>query len=239
MSNLDCRVRESPNDSHGHSHPYAHILLSPNEPLLVRFDQEEVFITPQQLGFVAPDQFHHCLCRSEIITINIPASMIKRADLEILQSHPSLSLTGSLIPLVDIIKEEIERNPNGDSIRYLFYYLYDKLVETNGIKSLRYIREHFSEEISVADLARIENYNISYFTDWFKRQTGWSPSVYLRNVRIEKAKELLASTHYRMVEIAVQVGYNSNAAFTRAFKESVGISPVAYRQQLRKNAPGE
>lgn len=239
MPNLDCHILESPMDPDGHSHAYAHILLPLSEPLLVKFDQAEVFITPQQLGFVAPNRFHHCLCGSEIVTINIPDAMIKKGDLEILESQPSLSLTGNLIPLIAIIKDEIARNPQGNSVRYLYYYLYDKLVETNGIKSLRYIREHFSEEISVADLARIENYNVSYFTDWFKRQTGWSPSVYLRNVRIEKAKELLASTHYRMLEIAVQVGYNSNAAFTRAFKETEGVSPAAYRQQVQKEIPAQ
>lgn len=230
MAKLDCHVYGIPDTLEGHIHPYAHILLPLTQELAVVLDGVTYHLTAHHLGFVAPGRLHHCQCGSEIIMINIPESMIKASDLETLSSQVCLPLSGELVPLIQLIKAEVHRNPEGDSVRYLYYYLYDKLVEAGSFKSLRYIREHFSEEISIASLAKMENYNISYFTDWFKKQTGASPSSYVRQLRIEKAKELLATTRYRLIDIAVQVGYNTGASFTRAFKELCGISPVEYRK---------
>lgn len=51
-------------------------------------------------------------------------------------------------------------------------------------------------------LAKIENYNVTYYCDWFKQQTGLSPSFYLRNTRIQRAKELLVTTNFSVMEIA-------------------------------------
>ena len=78
-------------------------------------------------------------------------------------------------------------------------------------------------------LAKLERYNVNYYTDWFKRRTGMSPGTYLRNVRIRKAKEYLAQSAYGLTDIAVMVGYSSNATFTRAFRTVTGMTPKDYR----------
>ena len=233
MSKLDCRILAPTVSPHGHTHAHAHILLPLTDALLVCYAEKEYYISSEQLGFVAPNVFHRCFCPAAVVTINIPVDMIKKSDLEILTSRVVLPLQGVLVPLIALIKTEIARDPESDSIRYLYYYLYDKLVETNGIRSLRYICEHFGEPVTLSLLAKMENYNVSYFIDWFKHKTGYSPAHYLRRVRLEKAKELLQTTHYRMIEIALQVGYNSNSSFTRAFKEAEGISPRAYRLRVQ------
>lgn len=219
-----------------HSHPYAHILLSPNAPLHVKIGERTYVIDEHRLGIILSDVLHQCACASSIISINIPQNMIKKSDLALFERNVTFPIVGMLVPLIELIKSEIARNPDSDSLRYLYYYLYDKLVEANVPKSQQYIHEHFAEPITIVELAQIENYNVSYYTDWFKRKFGVSPSSYLRNFRIEKARELLLTTHYRLIEIAMQVGYNSNASFTRAFKEATGMSPIAYRSQYASSA---
>lgn len=211
-----------------HVHDYAQIFIPLETALDVRCNSTLYKVMPQELGFMSPDLPHQCLCKNELIVINIPKSMIKKGDLEILASKVVLPIEGSLVPLVELIREEINRN--SASMRYLYYYLYDRLVENNSFRSLQYIREHFDEPIQVTALAELEGYNVAYFNDWFKQQTGFTPSHYLRLYRIEKAKELLTYTSYNVLEIAVQVGYNSHAAFSRAFKETVGLSPADFRQ---------
>jgi len=89
---------------------------------------------------------------------------------------------------------------------------------------MRYIIEHYDQSITVTQLAELENYNVTYFNDWFKQQTGFPPSLYLRNVRISKAKELLVTTGLSIMEIAVMVGYSSNSTLTRAFHSQTGIN---------------
>ena len=218
-------------DASVHSHPYAHILLSPYAPLSVKIGGRTYTIDEHRLGIILSDVPHLCACAARIISINIPQNMINKSDMPLFERNVTFPIAGMLVPLIELIKSEIARNPDSDSLRYLYYYLYDKLVEANVPKSQQYIHEHFAEPVTVALLAQIENYNVSYYTDWFKRKFGVSPSSYLRNFRIEKARELLLTTHYRLIEIAMQVGYNSNASFTRAFKEATGMSPIAYRNK--------
>lgn len=71
---------------------------------------------------------------------------------------------------------------------------------------------------------------MTYYNGWFKQITGVSPSLYLRYLRINKAKELLETTDYDIIDIAVMVGYSSNSTFTRAFHDVTGVSPNAYRK---------
>ena len=86
--------------------------------------------------------------------------------------------------------------------------------------------------ITVNQLAEIENYNATYYSDWFKQQTGVSPSMYLRYIRINRAKELLEETDYTVMDIAVMVGYSSNSTFTRAFHSVAGMTPKEYREEI-------
>ena len=52
--------------------------------------------------------------------------------------------------------------------------------------SLQYMHENYADEISIAQLAAMENYNVSYYTSWFKHKIGCIPSDYLKMVRMEK-----------------------------------------------------
>jgi AraC-like DNA-binding protein len=223
-------------ESSDHAHPYAHILIAQAAPLYVTIGGRTHIIDERHLGVILAGVRHQSACATSIICVNIPENMIKKSDVQLFARNVTFLIEGTLKPLIELIKAEVARNPNSDSLRYLYYYLYDKLVEANVPKSLQHIREHFGESISIQDLAKLENYNPSYFTDWFKRSFGVSPSSYLRDFRIGKAKELLLTTHYKLIEIAMQVGYNSNASFSRAFKEATGMSPIAYRSRYTSSA---
>lgn len=232
VESLNYKIVESSINKSGHVHSYAHILLPLKSRMVVRYSENTYNITSQQLCFVPPNYFHHCWCLTEIVQINIPSYMINNEDINILKDHPILPIEGVLIPLTNIIKEEVQKNPDSSSIRYLYYYLYEKLVETQRIKSVQYIQEHFDEPITLEQLAELENYNITYFCEWFKKKIGFSPSDYIRYIRIQKAKNLIQTTNYRIIDIALQVGYNNHSSFSRAFKNIEGISPLKYKRQI-------
>jgi AraC-like DNA-binding protein len=227
MSRPDYQLLLHSKNENEHIHDYAQILLPLDTSMELHCQGKDYVLHPQELGFVPPNLPHQCLCQNKLIIINIPQNMIKKGDLEILSSKIVVAIEGSLEPLYKLIREEITRN--NASMRYLYYYLYDILVDKNSFRSIRYIREHFDESINVAHLASLENYSVAYFNEWFKQQTDCTPYHYLRMFRIEKAKELLSHTDYNLLEIAMQVGYNSNAAFTRAFKAVERVSPAQYR----------
>ena len=237
MDHLVVQVLDPPMNKTGHTHPHAHILLPITKNLDVWYDGVQYHISPQELCFIPPNQYHHCFCPAEVITMNIPAHMIHQSELNTLEGHTVYPIEDDLALLIQLIKTEVLRSPPSTTIRYLFYYLYSRLVEENECRCLRHIREHFNEPLSIETLAQLEGYNPSYFSDWFHRKTGQSPSSYLRWFRIEKAKELLENAQYSILDVAVQVGYSGHAAFTRAFKDTTGLSPQEYRQQ-RLAVPG-
>ena len=213
-----------------HSHAHAHLLLPLSKTLVVSYDSQVLKIAQNELGYVPPQRYHLCQCPENVIVINIPQHMVRTMDSEILERNPVIALEGIYLHLTNLIKSEVINNPDGCAVRHLYYYLYEKLIEASELQSVRYINNHYFEQVTIRDLARLENYHTSYFSGWFYQQTGYKPAHYLRHVRIEAAKELLQSTDLRIIDIAVQVGYNSNAAFSHAFRAVTGISPDQYRK---------
>jgi len=67
----------------------------------------------------------------------------------------------------------------------------------------------------------------------FQEENLGSPSVYLRQFRLEKAKGLLRETELRINEIAFEVGFKSASHFSVSFLEEYGLSPKAYRMQRK------
>ena len=232
MASISSYTFTSPDNTHYHVHEHAHIIIVLSKTFYVKFCDKEYNITPKQIGFVPPGVQHQYGCSGKALTLNIPAEMIKSTDLVFLTENCILEIDEKLEPLVSLIKEEVCCNPVGnDSIRYLFYYLYDKFVERHRLPSLKYMEENYADDISIAELAAMENYNVSYYTGWFKKRIGCIPSEYLKMVRMDKAREILTTTRYRVLDVAMQVGYDNGSSFIRTFKSVTGMTPSQYRRQ--------
>ena len=72
----------------------------------------------------------------------------------------------------------------------------------------------------------------SYFSRTFKKECGDSVISYITNLRINKAKELLATSNLKTFEISETVGIHDPAYFSVIFKKNTGMSPKAYRDQF-------
>lgn len=73
-----------------------------------------------------------------------------------------------------------------------------------------------------------------HFTRSFRRSLGVPPYVYLREVRINRAKRLLTTTDFAVTQVALDCGYSNPGAFSTAFFRSTGVSPSAWRKQNRR-----
>lgn len=98
-------------------------------------------------------------------------------------------------------------------------------------KAVDYLREHYREDVNMAVVSNHISLNYTYFSEAFKEYTGESFSVYLRKLRLGKAKELLAQTNLKVYEICELSGFESVKHFTRVFKEAEGITPMEYRSR--------
>lgn len=96
--------------------------------------------------------------------------------------------------------------------------------------AFEFIRYNLSNPISTTDMADSVHMSRSYFSRVFSKVTGQSPHDYLIKLRLEMAKQLLATTDMTIKEISGAVGYNSELGFISAFTKNVGTSPGRYRK---------
>ncbi len=102
-----------------------------------------------------------------------------------------------------------------------------KLVDTMK----QYIADHLTFELTLTELSEVVNYNPSYISRIFKKQTGISLFDYINAERINHAKHLLRDTDLPINTIAGTIGFDTSQYFSIVFKKTVGISPREYRMQ--------
>ena len=102
-------------------------------------------------------------------------------------------------------------------------------LRTVILDSLKYIEENINEEtIKAEDIAQNAGYSLYYFSRIFKRETGLSIMEYVKERRLIKASEEIASGK-KIIDIALNYGYQSHGGFTKAFKNKFGFSPILLR----------
>jgi AraC-like DNA-binding protein len=85
--------------------------------------------------------------------------------------------------------------------------------------------------ISLADLARAAGLSPMHFARQFRRATNMRPREYLLRRRITRSQELLQTTDETLVDIALSVGFQSQAHFTTVFKRFTNTTPHQWRQE--------
>ncbi len=95
-----------------------------------------------------------------------------------------------------------------------------------------YIERRLSQDITLDHVAAMVGLTSTYFSSLFKQKTNESFVQYRTNRRMKKAKELLCLPHFRIADVAAEVGYDDYQHFTKTFKKIVGFTPSEFRGQL-------
>ncbi|MBQ6998811.1 MAG: helix-turn-helix transcriptional regulator [Clostridia bacterium] len=99
----------------------------------------------------------------------------------------------------------------------------------------KYIKENRSTNITSEHICKYIGCSRSLISHQFKNRTGMSIREYLKNLRLEDARQLLERSKLTITEIAFAVGFGSSNYFTNVFKQEFGISPGAYRKLYHSN----
>jgi len=97
--------------------------------------------------------------------------------------------------------------------------------------AINYIRNNYDKNLSLSEVAQHIFISPAYLSKIFSSEMQETFSQYLLSYRINRAKELLRSTHDKVYEIALQVGYNDTAHFSKLFKQYTGQTPNQYRNR--------
>lgn len=98
----------------------------------------------------------------------------------------------------------------------------------------KYVKEHIYEPLKTADVAEGLCRNRSSLASEFKKQTGMTLTDYIKEKKIQEAKEILIKTNKALSDISYLLGFSSQGHFCKVFKEIVGLTPTEYRSKNKR-----
>lgn len=98
---------------------------------------------------------------------------------------------------------------------------------------LSYIQRHLDEDVSLEALAQVACFSPFHFHRIFRGMLGESVAAHIRRLRLERAAARLKNGTWSVIDIAIEAGYESHEAFTRAFRDMFDVSPSEYRRSRR------
>ncbi|MEM9481186.1 MAG: AraC family transcriptional regulator [Verrucomicrobiota bacterium] len=98
---------------------------------------------------------------------------------------------------------------------------------------MRYIEAHFTEQISMEEMAKLAGLSSTHFNRRFRGLLRMAPTDFLKSLRVQEAQRLLAYTQDSMGEVALASGFYDQSHFTKRFKQVTGLTPLAYRKKFR------
>jgi len=132
----------------------------------------------------------------------------------------------------------------GLEVNGLFFQLLDSLSlctagqfpgredERYVAQAVAYIEDNYAEKITVQEVADRIGINRSYLHKLFTRAKGLSPSRYLLNYRLDRARDMMMHREFSLTEIAVAVGFCDAAHFSKSFTARFDTSPRTFREEI-------
>ncbi|SDC54851.1 two-component system, response regulator YesN [Paenibacillus sp. UNCCL117] len=129
-------------------------------------------------------------------------------------------------------KDEVCAWMKAETERFMRHYEeWQSRYSSNAVsRAIRYIEEHYAEQLSLQQVASHVHLNAAYFSHLFKKETGRSFVNFLIDVRMDKAKLLLSNTNLNVTEVSGKVGYDLPNYFAKLFKINTGLTPKEYRK---------
>lgn len=140
-------------------------------------------------------------------------------------SHMRIKVMELLLYLVS------ERDYEINSRNYIPVNIVDKINDAYNL-----LTEDVSKHITISEIAQNTGLNITNLKSNFKMIYGDTIYATLKKKRLQKARELILSTNYKIVEIASLVGYSNPSKFAKAYKHLYGSSPSDYRKSYKNKS---
>ena len=103
--------------------------------------------------------------------------------------------------------------------------------ETPITRAKEYMQEHYADDLHLDTLAKVAQLSKSYFIRAFRHHAGLAPHAYLIQIRLNRAKTLLAKG-LSPIQAALDTGFYDQSHFTRSFKQFLGITPGHYQKAV-------
>ncbi|MBC7848437.1 MAG: helix-turn-helix transcriptional regulator [Chitinophagaceae bacterium] len=152
---------------------------------------------------------------------------------DLLLKMPALSEPRKFIALIEVLQILAE----AEDYSYMTpkNYFYDYSHDEDRMRSVnQYVYDHFTDKITIRDVASVANMTETSFCRYFKTRCNKNFSRFLNEVRISYACKLLKKSNYSVTEVSFQSGFNELSYFTRQFKRIMGVPPQQYRMSMKE-----
>ncbi|SRR5579883_519376 len=203
---------------------------SPEEPLLLL----AITVEPSMLGEM-------------MLEMDEPLPPVGPTPRGISSTPMSEELGGAVIRLLECLRSPLDSRMLGrQTVREIVYRVFQG--EQGGAlralasrdehfsriaRVLRYVHAEYARPLSVEEMARKAAMSVAAFHYYFKLVTASSPLQYLKRIRLDQARRLMAHDGYNASTAARAVGYESASQFSREFKRLFGVTPVEEAEQTR------
>lgn len=145
----------------------------------------------------------------------------------LLDDQPSDKFDGFLF---ETTRQCFDQSWHDAEIRPQLHNVRNKFNDFRVRRSLRLMQENYFEDTQMDEIAREVGLSRPHFFKLFKMQMGITPNLYLNTLRAEHAIDELTTTSKSVTDIGLDLGFASQASFTRFFTSNVGIAPTDYRR---------
>jgi AraC family transcriptional regulator len=181
----------------------------------------------EDLGFGRVDNYRPAVLEDDLVVAQITRSILpflgQSGRLSVLALDQfSLILGAHLIQKYGVLQKSARHSKGG-------------LAPWQKRRASELLHENMHGRIRLSEIARECGLSVSHFARSFKTSFGVSTHQWLIQHRIAHAKQLLSQTSMSLINIAIQSGFNDQAAFTRTFHQLAGVSPGRWRRQYTAN----
>ena len=176
----------------------------------------------EDLGFGRVSDYRLAVLEDDLVVAQITKGILpflgQRDRLSVLALDQfSLVLGAHLLQQYGVLQKKARRSKGG-------------LAPWQKRRASELLHENMHGRIRLSHIARECGLSVSHFARSFKTSFGTSTHQWLTQHRIDNAKQLMSQTTMSLIDIAIQSGFNDQAAFTRTFHQLVGVSPGRWRR---------
>lgn len=95
-----------------------------------------------------------------------------------------------------------------------------------------FVHANIEGDLTLGEMAESVDMSVAYFAHMFRKSTGQSPHQFVLNSRVQRAKAMLRSRKFRVLDVAVACGFKTQQHFARVFRRICGVSPMEYRTDV-------
>lgn len=237
-------VRSYGQKSSVHWHDFAQLVLPLSGSLAIDIAGAQGLLDRRLAAYVEPGRRHaqesHSANRSLILEFDPSELQPKLA--ERWARRPLLELTADINSLTEYMDLSIAKgSTQGSRVRLWASLLFDAFLgdEPAANSRLAVLLSRIDAEPAspwtAASMAAIAGVSVSRLHALFREELDTTPRGWIRDLRLGRVKEWLATTRLSIAEIAYRVGYADQSALTRALREATGLTPAAYRRGLEES----